>query len=159
MARWSEIERDAAGFASRVRERFDAGTNKTIATLRADGSPRISATELLFADGEVTLGMMPRSLKLADVTRDPRVAIHCPTLEPPEDMAVWRGDAKLAGILIATAPPDDTPVPGAGFFRVDITEAVLTTSPATAWCWSHGIRGAGGRNGTAAEVRTHRHPA
>lgn len=67
----------------RVRSRFDAGTNKTIATLRKDGSPRISASELTFTDGAVTLGMMSGSMKLLDVRRDPRIAIHSPTIEPP----------------------------------------------------------------------------
>ncbi len=33
------------------------------------------------SDGEVTLGMMPGSMKLLDVRRDPRVALDSPTLE------------------------------------------------------------------------------
>jgi len=125
MATWNDIEQEAAEFAARVRERFEAGTNKTLATLRRDGSPRISGTELEFAGSDVTLGMMPGSLKLLDVRRDPRVAIHSPTLEPPRDTDAWRGDAKLAGRLI------EIPVPEGGFagsssFALDITEAVLT---------------------------------
>jgi hypothetical protein len=124
MATWHEIEKDAPEFAARVRARFDAGTNKTLATLRADGSPRISASELAFTDGEVTLGMMPGSRKLADVRRDPRVAIHCPTLEPPKEG--WEGDAKMAGTLVEMPPPDGTPHPDAGHFRLDVTEVALT---------------------------------
>ena len=73
--RWAEVVADAPEFAQRVRERFDAGVHKTMATLRRDGSPRISGTELEFSDAEVTLGMMGCSLKLADVRRDPRVAL------------------------------------------------------------------------------------
>lgn len=119
------MARDAPDFAARVQARFDAGTNKTLATVRRDGSPRISASELSFAGGEVSLGMMPGSRKLADVLRDPRVAVHCPTLEPPEDHGNWPGDAKLAGVLVRIEPPDATH-PGAPFFRLDITEAVLT---------------------------------
>lgn len=46
MASWRQVEMEAPDFAARVRSRFEAGTNKTIATLRRDGSPRISATEL-----------------------------------------------------------------------------------------------------------------
>ena len=85
MASWRQIETDAPDFAARVRRRFDSGTNKTLATLRRDGSPRISGSEMTFSsDGEVTLGMMPASMKLRDVRRDPRVALHSPTLEPPE---------------------------------------------------------------------------
>lgn len=122
MASWADIEADAPQFAARVRSLFDAGTNKTMATLRRDGSPRISATELQFEHGAVTLGMMPRSLKLVDVLRDPRVAIHSPTLEP--DPAVGPGDAKLAGLLVPTSP-----APGAiagSYFELDIGEVVLT---------------------------------
>jgi hypothetical protein len=125
MANWQEIEKDAPEFAERVRTVFAAGTNKTIATLRKDGSPRICGTELRFADGEVTLGMMAGSRKLADVRRDPRVAIHSPTLEPPSPEE-WPGDAKLAGRVVETPSPAEGAEAGAGHFRVDITEVALT---------------------------------
>jgi hypothetical protein len=125
MASWQELMDDAPEFAARVQARFDAGTNKTLATLRRDGSPRISATELSFAGGQVSLGMMPGSVKLADVRRDRRVAVHSPTLEPPEDVAGWLGDAKLAGVLIEAEPPDEQH-PEAAFFHLDVTEAALT---------------------------------
>jgi hypothetical protein len=125
MTSWQQIAQDCPQFAARVREVFDAGTNKTLATLRRDGAPRISATELSFEGGQVSLGMMPRSVKLADVRRDPRVAVHSPTLEPPKDPAGWLGDAKLAGVLVETEPPDEQH-PGASFFRLDVTEVVLT---------------------------------
>lgn len=126
MASWNEVLRDAPEFAARVRARFDAGTNKTLATLRRDGSPRISGTELAFTDDEVTLGMMPGSMKLADVLRDRRVAVHSPTLEPPaDDPGGWPGDAKLAAVLV-DAPPPDGQHPEGVFFRLDIGEVVLT---------------------------------
>jgi hypothetical protein len=124
MANWQQIEKDAPEFARRVQARFDAGTNKTIATLRADGSPRISGSELDFKDGEITLGMMSDSRKLADVRRDPRVAIHCPTLEPPKEG--WEGDAKLSGRVVDAAQPEGFPYPDAGYFRIDVTEVALT---------------------------------
>jgi Pyridoxamine 5'-phosphate oxidase len=124
MATWKEIEEDAPQLARRVRNRFDAGTNKTIATLRADGAPRISAIELKFDNGEVTFGMMSASAKLADIRRDPRIAVHCPTIEPPQDPAGWPGDAKLAGTATETGPVQE-PAHGAAF-RIDITEVVLT---------------------------------
>ena len=125
MATWNEIVQDAADFAARIRDRFDAGTNKTLATLRRDGSPRISGTELEFTDTDVTLGMMPDSRKLHDVRRDPRVAIHSPTLEPPKEVDLWAGDAKLSGRLVAIPLPDGG-IEGSSSFRLDITEAVLT---------------------------------
>ena len=127
MASWREIEASAPEFAAKVRGRFEAGTNKTLASLRADGSPRISATECKFEDGELTLGMMGGSRKLIDVRRDPRVAIHSPTLEPPpEPSTSWPGDAKMSGRLVEVAAPDDNEFEGAGFFRLDIAEAAIT---------------------------------
>lgn len=127
MASWGDIELDAPEFARRVRGRFAIGTNKTIATLRRDGAPRISASELQFGDGEVTLGMMGGSVKLLDVHRDPRIAVHSPTLEPPkDDPSAWPGDAKLAGSVVEIARPADDPHGAAGFFKLDITEVVLT---------------------------------
>ena len=125
MAAWAEIEKDAPEFAARVQARFDAGTNKTIATVRADGSPRISAVELQFTGGEATFGMMSGSRKLADVLRDPRIAVHCPTIEPPQgDPTAWAGDAKLAGLAVPAGPVGESAEGTA--FRIGITEVVLT---------------------------------
>jgi hypothetical protein len=128
MPSWREIEQDAQDFALRVRRCFDAGTNKTLATLRHDGAPRINGSEIEFSsDGEVTLGMMPGSMKLLDVLRDPRVALHSPTLEPPkDDPGSGPDDAKMSGSLVEIRPPVDTPHTEARFFKLDITEMVLT---------------------------------
>lgn len=126
MATWQDIEADAPEFAERVRSRFAAGIHKTIATLRKDGSPRISGSELDFKDGEVTLGMMGGSMKLLDVRRDPRIAVHSPSLDPPEDPTTWVGDAKFSGRAVEVAPPADGAEPGAGYFRIDIAEVALT---------------------------------
>jgi hypothetical protein len=124
MASWAEIEREAGEFAARVRARFEAGTHKSIATLRRDGSPRISGSEARFDDGELTFGMMGGSMKLADVRRDPRIAMHSPTIDPPESgPESWPGDAKVAGHAVEV--PSAEGEPGAGSFRVDITEVVL----------------------------------
>jgi len=127
MASWHEIENEAAEFAAKVKERFEAGTNKTLATLRRDGSPRISGSEAVFQDGELMFGMMPGSMKLLDVRRDPRIAMHSPTLEPPADAPQkWPGDAKLSGRAVEVEPPPDGEYQDSGHFRFDITEAVLT---------------------------------
>jgi Pyridoxamine 5'-phosphate oxidase len=122
MTTWQEIERDAPEFAARVRTAFTAGTNKTIATLRADGSPRISGIELQFEDGEVTFGMMGDSMKLRDVRRDNRIAVHSPTIEP--EKGTLPGDAKLSGRAVEVSA-SDLPHEGAGF-RVDIAEVAVT---------------------------------
>lgn len=127
MSSWREIEQDTPDFALRVRRCFGAGTNKTLATLRHDGSPRISGSESEFSSGEVTLGMMSGSVKLLDVLRDPRVPLHSPTLErPQDDPGSGPGDAKMSDSLVEIRSPLDTPHAETRFFRLDITELVLT---------------------------------
>jgi hypothetical protein len=124
--RWAELVADAPEFAQRVRERFELGVHKTMATVRRDGSPRISGTEMEFSDADVTLGMMGGSVKLADVRRDPRVALHSPSRDPdPEDPSAWAGEAKLAGRLVEVVPEGEVPADSAAF-ALEITEAVVT---------------------------------
>ena len=93
MATWSSFEAEAPELAERVRERLDAHGHKTIATLRRDGSPRISGTEAQIARGELWIGSMWQALKARDLQRDPRYALHSGSDEPD----AWQGDAKVAG--------------------------------------------------------------
>jgi hypothetical protein len=93
-----------------------------MATLRRDGSPRISGTEIEFADGQLRIGSMPGAVKALDLRRDPRVAIHGPTDDPPEGSASgWKGEAKIAGN--ATEVDSGS---AAHRFIIDIREAVIT---------------------------------
>ena len=67
---WSCLVDADPDLAERVRQSFSLRKHATLATLRRDGSPRISGTEVEFADdGELYVGMMPRSLKALDVQR------------------------------------------------------------------------------------------
>ena len=126
MATWSEFEAEQPALAGSVQSRFDARKHKTMATVRRDGSPRISGIEVEFADGQVFVGMMPESAKLGDLRRDARLALHSPTEDPPEESpASWPGEAKLAGRAVEVPFPD-SPVEGAGRFAVDISEVVFT---------------------------------
>ena len=84
MATWQDVEQAEPGFARRVRALFDAHRHKTIATLRADGSPRISGIEAAFEDGRLAFGSMPNARKGADLRRDPRFALHSATVDPVE---------------------------------------------------------------------------
>src|SRR5919198_6363126 len=93
MASWSEVEAQAPELAARARRFFDAFKHKTMATLRRDGSPRISGTEVEFEDGEMWIGSMSRAVKARDLQRDPRFALHSGSADPPH----WPGDAKVAG--------------------------------------------------------------
>ena len=126
MASWAEFASAEPALASRVQQRFDLRKHKTVATLRKDGSPRISGIEVEFADGEIFLGLMPGSRKLYDLERDPRLALHSPTDDPPpENPREWPGEAKLAGFA-HEVDFTNSPVEGGRRFRVDIREAVFT---------------------------------
>jgi hypothetical protein len=102
MASWAEFEAAAPELAERVRVCLDAHTHKTLATLRRDGSPRISGSETNLADGELWIGSMWQAFKARDLQRDPRFALHSGSEDPPE----WSGDAKLAGIAEEITDPD-----------------------------------------------------
>ena len=95
MPGWSDFEAAAPELAATVRERLDAHVHKTLATLRRDGSPRISGSETRFADGELWIGSMWQARKARDLQRDPRFALHSGSDDPPD----WSGDAKLAGVV------------------------------------------------------------
>ena len=110
MVAWKDVEQAEPEFAARVRRLFDAGRHKTIATLRADGSPRISGIECEFADGELRFGSMPGARKGADLRRDPRFALHGPAFHPEEGKeAEWPGEAKIAGRAVLAGPIGDGP--------------------------------------------------
>jgi hypothetical protein len=117
MASWGDVEREAPELAALARSLFDAFTHKTLATLRRDGAPRISGTEVEFADGEAWLGSMWRAVKALDLQRDPRFALHSGSADPPG----WRGDAKLAGRAVDVTTPGAT----SHRFRLDIAELVV----------------------------------
>lgn len=121
MASWKHVHEDAPEFAKRVEQAFTRNEHMTMATLRADGSPRISGTELQVSDGDLFIGSMPGALKARDLQRDPRVAIHGPTADPAEDTNEWAGEAKVSGRAIEV--PNDDP---SHRFRIDIDEVVFT---------------------------------
>jgi hypothetical protein len=125
MTAWRDVEKAVPEFSARVRRIFDAHKHKTIATLRADGGPRISGIEAEFADGELTFGSMTGARKGADLHRDPRFALHSPSVDPPEDdPAGWAGDAKIAGRAVPAGPV--TCDAEGELFRATIDEVVVT---------------------------------
>jgi hypothetical protein len=122
MATWQQIAEQEPEFAARVQALFAVHKHKVIATLRSDGSPRISGIEAEFVDGQVRVGMMPGSLKSSDVLRDPRVALHGPMVDAdPEDPSSWAGDVKLSGRAVPVDKPVDATQEGS-YFHLDIDE-------------------------------------
>ncbi len=125
MTAWQDVEQAEPEFAARVRRLFDAGRHKTIATVRADGSPRISGIECEFADGALRFGSMPGARKGADLRRDPRFALHGPVFHPVEGKeAEWPGEAKIAGQVVLAGPVGEGS--DGDLFLADISEVVIT---------------------------------
>ncbi len=126
-ASWAEFAAAAPELAAAVRARFTSAKHCTLATLRADGSPRISGTEVQLTEDAFELGSMPGAVKARDLLRDPRCAVHSPAVDPPPGReSDWPGEAKVAGRVeeVPTAPGD--PYPGSHRFRLALTEVVLT---------------------------------
>jgi hypothetical protein len=134
VASWSAIEHEAPELAGRARGHLDAFVHKTLATLRRDGSPRISGTEAFFADGELWFGSMWHGVKALDLQRDPRFALHSGSADPAEG---WSGDAKLAGRVEEITDPEridavvgaNKPPGSMHLFRADISELVTVSLP------------------------------
>ncbi|OJU84247.1 MAG: hypothetical protein BGO11_21595 [Solirubrobacterales bacterium 70-9] len=133
MPSWGEIEKIAPELARTARELLEAHVHKTIATVRADGAPRISGIEAKFIDGDLWIGSMPGSRKGADLARDPRFALHSGSDDPPD----WRGDAKLAGLAEETLDQErklaifkamgaEEVDDASALYRVDVRELAVT---------------------------------
>ena len=123
MPTWAEFSSLEPELAAAVAELFLAHRHHVMATLRRDGSPRLSGTEVRFEDGELLLGMMPGTRRAADLRRDPRLSLHSQGVDPPDgDPAGWPGEAKVSGRAVDRSE-------GAGGpdrFAVELTEVVLT---------------------------------
>jgi hypothetical protein len=119
---WSTFASGSPDLAAMVRARLEAHPHHVIATLRADGSPRASGTNVEFADGEggteLRIGAMARAVKANDLKRDPRYALH----SAPLDEQLGGGDAKVSGLarVVGTPGPDDDTT-----FVLEIAEASL----------------------------------
>jgi hypothetical protein len=130
MATWQEFHDAVPDLAAKVEARFAANTHHVLGTLRSDGSPRLSGTEVHPRDGELYLGSMWRARKALDLQRDPRCAVHA----NPSDPTMAGGDAKLDAVAVEVegverdafyaavgAPPGENHL-----FRLDIHRVVLT---------------------------------
>ena len=125
MARWSEIDSVAATLTGVAELRFAANRHHVLGTIRPDGSPRLSGTEVYFHRGDVWIGCMPTSGKVSDLRRDPRCALHT----APIDLEMVEGDAVIDAVAVETEDADvwaaitegsEEPVNGV-LFRMDVT--------------------------------------
>lgn len=137
IATWGTFALEAPELAAAIRSRLEATKHHVLATLRADGSPRVSGTEVQFHADDLIAGMMPNSRKAQDLTRDGRFALH----SNPGDSTMTGGDAKISGRATLMSDPaefaayaselagvaDGTIEPDFPAFRLGITDAVLTS--------------------------------
>ncbi|HEX9257903.1 MAG TPA: pyridoxamine 5'-phosphate oxidase family protein [Acidimicrobiales bacterium] len=134
---WKHFSDESPELAHRVKARFAAHEHHVVATLRADGSPRVSGTNVVFLGDDVWLGSMPGAVKATDLARDPRFALH----SAPLDIQLVEGDAKLAGTAhrltethevehwfdLLEEATGQRPSGGGDVFRLTITEASIVT--------------------------------
>ncbi|MCU1483938.1 MAG: pyridoxamine 5-phosphate oxidase-related FMN-binding protein [Actinomycetia bacterium] len=134
MTNWNDVLAAAPELGALVQARFEATGLAVLATLRADGAPRVSGIETSFFDGELCLGSMWEARKALDLRHDPRLALHAATV----DKEVKDGDARVSGRAVevddeawkrafATRFQEETGYdPDANgpwhLFRVDVTE-------------------------------------
>ena len=122
MATWKQFERESADLAALIRARFEQAETHILATLRKDGSPRVSGSEVAFVGPDLTIGSMPGARKARDLQRDGRCAIHA---HPSSE-----GDAKVAGLAIEVTGDErleDQPAVDSHAFRLELHEAVVTS--------------------------------
>lgn len=139
---WAEVAAAEPALAAPVLARFEASRHHVLATLRADGAPRVSGTEVIVHDGVLALGSMWLAVKAQDLRRDGRFALHA----NPGDGSMEGGDAKVSGVAVelagelavriaaslpemnaadaATDPPAE-PTPF-HLFRLDLDQVVLS---------------------------------
>ncbi|GAA3749740.1 pyridoxamine 5'-phosphate oxidase family protein [Salinactinospora qingdaonensis] len=130
MTTWETFAAAAPDLAAAVRARFEAHTHHVLATLRKDGSPRVSGTEVTFKGADLTIGSMPEAVKAHDLQRDGRYALHA----NPGDADMSEGDAKISGravevtdeAALEAAREPGQPAGPFHLFRMLIGDVVLT---------------------------------
>ncbi len=127
---WEQFAAEAPELAAAVRARFQAARHHVLATLRRDGSPRVSGTEVAIQGGDMTMGSMYGAVKARDLQRDGRFALH----SNPGDASMAGGDAKVAGVAEGVSGEEldrdtgeESPPGPSHLFRLRLGEAVLTS--------------------------------
>jgi len=128
---WHQFATEAPELATAVRARLEATKHHVLATLRRDGSPRVSGTEVTFFGADLMVGSMWGAVKARDLQRDGRFALHA----NPGDGSMEGGDAKLSGRAVEITDPNELraftkaeePPEPYHLFRLLLDQAVLTS--------------------------------
>jgi hypothetical protein len=153
MVNWREFQEQAPQLAAEGTERLNRRPLAMLATLRRDGSPRISPIEPIFLSDQLILGMIWQSRKALDLLRDARCVLHSIITDPDANEGEFelRGRALeitderyLSTIRERWILPASSPL---HVFSVDILSASLTTYEfkkgemiIQMWDPQHGIR-------------------
>jgi hypothetical protein len=130
MTTWQQFAAEAPELAKTVRERLEAAKHHVLATLRLDGSPRVSGTEVGWRGPDLTLGSMPGARKALDLRRDGRFALHA----NPGDGSMTAPDVKISGRAVEVAGAEQQawveeikpPSEDSHLFRLELAEVVAT---------------------------------
>ena len=136
---WHDLEAAAPEIAQPGQRRLEQTRVALLATVRKDGSPRISPVEPYLSQGHLLFGAMSWSLKTRDLLRDPRCVLHSAITGPDSG----EPELKLYGRAVEV---DDQIRDGcqegwwAGRSRDSATVFALTIEQATfiSWDLEHG---------------------
>ncbi|RAS36978.1 pyridoxamine 5'-phosphate oxidase family protein [Mesorhizobium sp. B2-3-3] len=128
---WQDFRAAEPAFEDTVRTRFQQYRHHVLATLRADGSPRVTGLEVEFRMDALWFGMMPNSRKALDLRCDPRFAVQA---NPGPDAEMADGDVRVSGRAVEVTDPavlarfiaEVTPPEPFLLFRADPAEVVRT---------------------------------
>ena len=127
---WAQFEQEVPDLAEAVRARFEFTKHHVLATLRSDGAPRVSGTEVILDGGELMVGSMWKAVKALDLLRDGRFALH----SNPGDGSMEGGDAKVSGVAVELhgdpvrkVEEDMGPPTPFHLFRLDLSQVVHST--------------------------------
>lgn len=131
MTTWEQFAKEAPELAAAVRARFEATKHHVLATLRRDGSPRVSGSEVDFRGPDLIVGSMWQAVKARDLQRDGRFALHA----NPGDGSMEGGDVKVAGRAVEVTDADqlrafveaEHPPEPFHLFRLSLDEVVRTS--------------------------------
>jgi Pyridoxamine 5'-phosphate oxidase len=103
--RWTDFEREQPRLAAVGRTKLLDAEVLLVATVRVDGSPRMSAVEPLLWRGDLWLCMGWGSRKARDLHRDPQILVH--SIVTSRDGT--DGEYQLRGRAVSEPSPQSTP--------------------------------------------------
>jgi Pyridoxamine 5'-phosphate oxidase len=130
---WRELELAAPEIAEPGKTRLDETRVALLATLRRDGSPRVSPIEPFFAAGQLLFGAMAWTLKARDLERDPRCTLHSAITGPNDgepELKLYGRTIEADDDLRAACPTGwwtERPDEAACVFSLSIEEAAFVT--------------------------------